>query len=222
MIKHNQDGAVNGLALSLILAVILLIASMGFGYWAYAGRQDYKNNSDAKVAVAVSKAKAAESTLKDQQFAEEQKNPLSTYNAPNTVGSLVIKYPKTWSVYIADAGSGSSTTFNAYFNPPVVPPVGDRSSVYALQVQVVGKPYSQAIGDYGTQVREGRMTATAYALPLVPKVVGTEFSGTLSDGSKVTMVILPLRSQSIELTTQGTQFISDFNNYILKNFSFSP
>jgi hypothetical protein len=55
MIKHNQDGAVNGVAVSLIFTVILLLGSLGFGFWAFSSREDYKNHSDAKSAAAAEK-----------------------------------------------------------------------------------------------------------------------------------------------------------------------
>jgi hypothetical protein len=66
-----------------------------------------------------------------------------------------------------------------------------------------------------------------YALPRVPKAVGVQISGKLpindGNGEKTgVMVILPLRSQTIKLWTEGTQYTKDFNKYILPNFSFSP
>jgi hypothetical protein len=36
------------------------------------------------------------------------------------------------------------------------------------------------------------------------------------------MVVLPLRSQTLQIETAGSQFLGDFNNNILPNFSFSP
>jgi hypothetical protein len=97
MIKRNQDGAVNGVVISLVLAVILLIGTLGFAGWAYMSRQDYKDNVDAKVSDAVVIAKQQESTAKDKQFVEKEKNPLRTYHGPDTYGGLTIAYPKTWS-----------------------------------------------------------------------------------------------------------------------------
>jgi hypothetical protein len=82
MIKHNQDGAVNGLAMSLILCVVLLLGTLGFGIWALSSRTDYKNHTDSKVHDAVTKATAQESTLKDKQFAEAEKQPLKLYQGP--------------------------------------------------------------------------------------------------------------------------------------------
>jgi hypothetical protein len=36
------------------------------------------------------------------------------------------------------------------------------------------------------------------------------------------MVVLPLRSQTVQIWTEGTQYVDDFNKLILPNFSFSP
>jgi hypothetical protein len=33
---------------------------------------------------------------------------------------------------------------------------------------------------------------------------------------------LPLRSQTVKIWTEGSQYGGDFNKYILPNFSFSP
>ncbi len=221
MIKHNQDGAVSGLALSLVLAVVLLLASMGFGYWAYSGRQDYKNHSDAKAAAAVKVAVDKESAVKDKQFAEEAKNPLKTYNGPETQGSLVIQYPKTWSGYV-DARGSSGTPVDGYFNPGVVPSINGQDSAFALHVQVLSQSYSDILQAFNDQLHQGKVTISAYSLPKVPKVVGVKVQGTLVNQKTGIVVILPLRSQTLEIETDGNQYINDFNTYILPNFSFSP
>lgn len=220
MIKHNQDGAVSGVAISLIFTVILLVAAIGFGAWSYASRQDYKENSDTKVNLAVQKAVAAESAKKDKQFKEDEKKPLRTYNGPETLGSMVIQYPKTWSGYVDTSGS----SFNVYFSPGLVPTVNDQNSIYALRIQVVNQGYAQIVQTYSTRQHSSssNYTISAYTLPKLPKVVGVEISGTFSDKKSGTIVILPLRSQTIEISTDGNQFLSDFNNYILPNLSFSP
>lgn len=222
MFKHNQDGAINGLVVSLVLAILLLFGAIGFGGWAYSSRQDYKNNTDAKVAVAVNQAKQQEGAAKDAAFAEAAKNPLKTYNGPQAYGSLVVNYPKTWSGYVDDSGNGSALV-DGYFAPGVVPAINGQSSVFALRVQVLNQAYSQSLQSFSGQLQTGQLTAKAYALPKVPKAVGVEVSGQLqSNQPSTTMVVLPLRSQTLEIYTQGTQYLNDFNNYILPNFSFSP
>ena len=223
--KHNQDGAANGLAISLILAVLLLIGALSFGVWAYMGRQDYKDNTDAKIAAAVKIAKQQESSLKDKQFQEAEKNPLKTYNGPEAYGSIAITYPKTWSAYVDDSanGSGNGALLDGYFYPGAVPSVTKQGGTFALRFQVLGQSYSQTLQTFNSlQQSDNPPQVVPYALPKVPKIVGIKVSGTLPNEKTGTMVVLPLRSQTLEIWTDGNQFASDFNNIILPNFIFSP
>lgn len=216
MIKHNQDGNV---LLTVILG-LLAVCFLAFGLWAYAGRQDYKNNVDAKVAVAVDAAKKQEDGVKDLQFAQEEKNPLKTYVGPQDYGSITIQYPKTWSGYIDQ--SGGTALLAGYFNPDVVPTVSGQSSVFALRVQVVSGSYSQVVNDLTSQQQAGKLQISPYFLPNVPKQIGIKASGTFSDTKQGTSVYLPLRDKTLIISTDGQQFLSDYNDIILKNFSFSP
>lgn len=222
MIKHNQDGAVNGVVISLVFTVLLLLGAIGFGFWAFSSRADYKDHTDAKISTAVQAATAQESTIKDKQFAEAAKNPLKTYFGPETLGSLVVNYPKTWSGYVDTASGSSGSTLDGYFAPGVVPSLTDKSSVFALHVQVINRPYAQVLESYTGQQQANKLTISAYALPKLPKIVGVEVNGSLGDQVTGTIVILPIRSQTLEIETDGTQYLADFNNNILPNFSFSP
>ncbi|HVI60760.1 MAG TPA: hypothetical protein VM535_01245 [Candidatus Saccharimonadales bacterium] len=226
MIKRNQVGAVNGLAISLVFAVLLLIGAIAFGVWAYGERQDYKNNTDGKIADAVTIAKQQESSLKDKQFQEAEKNPLKTYNGPQAYGSIVLAYPKTWSGYVADNGNGDSNGDNlmdGYFYPGVVPSVDNEGSVFALRLQVLDEPYAEAIKDIASlQHSKAPPKVTPYALPKVPQTVGVRVSGTLPNDKSGNMVVLPLRDQTFEIWTEGSQFTGDFDNIILPNLTFSP
>ncbi len=228
MIKHNQNGAANGLAISFGFAVLLLVLALGFGAWAFASRQDYKNNTDAKITAAVTAAVQKEDASKNAAFAAATKDPLATYNGPEAYGSLVINYPKTWSGYVDT--TGQSTLLDAYFAPGVVPALTAQTSVFALRVQVLNQAYAQVVQNISSQSgnQTTPATVTAYALPKVPQAVGVEVTGTLpgsNNGSGTatgTMVILPLRANTLEIWTEGTQYLSDFNTNILPNFSFSP
>lgn len=157
MTKLNQNGAVNGLAISEILTILLLLGSIGFGFWAFSGRQDYKDNVDAKVNVAVDAAVKANSAKKDKEFTEASKSPLTTYNGPESAGSMAIQFPKTWSGYVAAAGANGNN-LDVYFAPGVVPPVGDQNSIFALHVQVQSQAYPQAVQSYTSQQQSGKAT----------------------------------------------------------------
>jgi hypothetical protein len=219
---RGQSGAVSGLAISLVLSVILLLGAIGFGYWAFASRQDYKNNSDAKSAAAVKAAVAQEDIKKDKQFTEDYKKPLKTYEGPEAQGSLSISYPKTWSGYV-DTTSGGDATFAGFFHPGVVPSVNDDNSKYALYVAILNQSYSSAVTSFRNQnITDRPVTIKAYSLPKLPKVVGVKITGAISSQTDGTIIILPLRSQALEIETDGTQYLHDFNKYILPNFNFSP
>jgi len=228
MIKHNQQGAVSGVAVSLVFTILLLIAAIVFGVWAFSSRQDYKDHTDAKINAAVTVAKQNEDKVKDAQFVQEEKNPLKTWSGPEAYGSLVMAYPKTWSGYVAVASgnSSSSSPVDGYFYPGVVPSVSDQNSSFAVRVQINSQSYATIVQQLGQADAQNPRTVTPYALPKLPKVVGVKVTGSLpsNSGSQKTgvMVVLPLRSQTLEIWTEGSQFTSDFNNIILPNFSFSP
>ena len=221
MLKHNQNGAVSGLGLALALSVVLLISAMAFGGWAYTQMTDYRDNSDAKVQTAEAAAIQKESTLKDKAFAEQEKSPTKIYNGPAQYGGVHIEYPKSWSGYVDDTGKGASTV-DAYFSPGVVPSKDDQGSVFALRVEVVNRTYASVLDELSGQQKAGKLKVSAYALPKLPKIVGIQAVGQLSDETNVVMVVVPLRSQAIKIYTEGSQNVADFNKYILPKFSFSP
>lgn len=222
MIKHNQDGAVSGVGIGLVLCIVFLVVAVSFGGWAFMSRQDYKDNVDAKIADAVVIAKQEESTRKDKEFVEKEKNPLRTYNGPSAFGSIVLQYPKTWSGLV-DESPEKREVVDGYFYPNVVPSITKDSSTFAFRMQVVGQAYSDTLRSITDQQnQENAPKVTPYTLPKLPNVVGIRVVGALPNEKNGEMIVLPMRSQTLQLWTEGSQFTSDFNNIILPNFSFSP
>ncbi len=218
MIKHNQSGAVSSLIIIMTLSVILVFAII-FGVSEYSGKQHYKNDDQQLINTAVSKAVNQQIAIQDAKFAQTEQYPLNTYNGPQEYGSIVLKYPKTWSGYIDTSGDNNSL-LSLYFNPGLVPSLANQSAVYALTLQVVNQTYSQTIQAFQQQ---SGVTTVAYALPKVAKVVGVEVSGPISQNqTNETMVVLPLRTNTLEIATDGTANLAAFNNIILPNLSFSP
>lgn len=221
MIKLNQNGEVNALVLSLIFSSVMLVAAIVFGGWAYMSRQDYKSNTDAKIKDAVVIAKQEEGTKKDKQFIEKEKNPLRTYQGPSSYGSVIIKYPKTWSAYVKDSGDSSSPV-DGFFHPSYVPNADSQSNSFALRLQVVNQSYADTLNRYTSMQQSGKVTVTPYALPKIPKTVGAQIRGEIENDKQGTVVILPLRAGAVLLWSEGTQFQNDFQNIILPNVTFVP
>jgi hypothetical protein len=220
--KLNQDGAVSGVTISLVLSLVLLIASVSFGVWAFSGRQKYKNNTDQLISTAVSSAKQQQQNSDNQAFAIAEQKPLIQYLGPQQYGTISLWYPRTWSSFV-DSSGGASEPLDGYFAPGTLPSVTDDGNTnFALRIQVESTSYSDTVQDLQSEQQANQVTITAYSLPKLPKVVGIEAVGLLPDDVTGTMVVLPLRGVAVEVWTEGTAYLSQFNNDILPNLSFSP
>lgn len=220
-LHKEQRGALNALLLALIAVVLLLIVSIVFGGLAYSGKQDYKNNVDSKIAEAVSVATKKEDTKKALEYAEEAKNPLKTYNGPAAYGSLQVAYPKTWSGYVIEQNTGSNS-IDGYFSPNVVPYVSANTSSFALRVRVLGQSYASVMQTFQGTIKLQKLTASPYSFARVKSVIGTKLDGQISESKQGTMIVMPLRENTLEVWNEGTSTAADFNTYILPNLSFSP
>lgn len=220
MKRLNQQGIVDVWFLAFMLTLILFFAAAGFGFWAYAGKQDYKNNVDPKIEAAVAKAEKATTDKKDAEFLEQEKKPLRTYTGPAAYGSISISYPKTWSVY-ADETARSSSPLDASMNPGAVPGLQSGSSV-ALRVQVVSSSYADVAKSLDSQVKSGKVTVVPYVAAKVPSLTGIRVDGAIADKKEGAMIVLPLRDKTLKIWTEASQYVGDFNNIILPNLTLVP
>lgn len=208
------------LIIALSLTLLLLFAAAGFGMWAFTSRQDYKNNSDKKVAAAVQVAKEQEGKAKDAEHAEQDKSPTRTYAGPAQYGSVSIQYPKTWSAFVTESNGG--IPIDGYFHPSFVP--GTQSgTAFALRVQVVAQPYSQVARQFDPTTNKN-ITVKPYSAPKVPSVVGMRVDGQIVQSAKLvgTAIVLPVRDKTIIVSTQSVTFRGDLEKYILANLTFEP
>jgi hypothetical protein len=228
MIKHNQDGAISGLTISLVLAIVLLLAVAIFAGWAFSSRQDYKNNADVKIHAAVVATQGQDAIAQKAAIAAAIKYPYDTFNGPEQYGSISFQYPKTWSAYVSGIGVNATGMIDGFFAPGILTASTDGTEDFALRVQILGQAYNQVAQGYVAQAAgtNAQVTAAAYTLPRVPDVVGLEvvgaIPGIIPQGDTATMIILPERTNTIEIWSDGTANLSDFNNVVLKTFTFSP
>lgn len=213
MRKLNEMGS---LLLPLIIVSLLLLGALGFGYWAYAGLQDYKNNVDIKITEAVEAAEKIIAAEKESEYAEKEKSPFVTYQGPSTYGSLVITYPKTWSVYIDE---GSSAPLSGIMHPRFVP-ANDETS-YALRFEVVNKAYDTELKAFDSKVKNGQIRVSAYRAPKVDSMLGSRLEGELTNKKQGVLILLPLRDKTLKLWTEGQDYRSDFDT-LLAVFNFVP
>lgn len=219
-LRSDEKGVINTLLIPLILTIVFLLATAGFGLWAYMSRQDYKNNVDEKIRTAVGVAVKETETRKDNEFQEREKQPLATYQGPSANGSVVVKYPKTWSAYVDENGRGS-TPLDGYFHPTKVPGI-QSDAAYALRVEVVEQSFADVVKGFDSAVKQGKLKTQTYAPTNVSSIVGLRAEGEIKPRQQGIMVVVPLRDKTIKLYTQSDQFYNDFNNNVLPNFSFTP
>ncbi len=219
--KHvDTEGGSVITIVAIVLLAVMLVGAGAFGVWSYMGRQDYKNNSDQKVAVAVQsntkKVQAADAAI----YAEEAKKPLKTYVGPAEFGSLHLTYPRTWSGYVVLGNSGNA--LDGYFAPDVVPYIQAQASTFALRVQITSTSYSDILQQFSSQQKQGKVTVTPYTLAKVSGVVGSRIDGQISSNKQGSMIVLPMRDKTLKLWTESDTYMNDFNTNILPNTSFSP
>ena len=165
----------------LIVVSLLFLSALGFGVWAFAGMQDYKNNVNSKIETASAKVKQQTSVEKDKEFAEKEKNPLKRYKGPDTYGGVDIEYPKTCSAYV-EQGTGSNP-LTAYFHPNYVPGVLSGTA-YALRIQVVNSSYDKELKSLEPKVNSGKVKTTPFRAAKVPSVLGTRADGKSTQAKK--------------------------------------
>ena len=208
------------LIIALAIASVLLLGFIGFGVWAFTSRQDYKNNSDQKSAKAVAIAVQNESSKKDNEFVEKEKNPLKTYVGPEAYGSVSISYPKTWGAYVVQTDR-ASVPVDGYFHPNFVPGL-QSGTAYALRVQIMSQSYDQEMKQFDSKVKSGKVSVAPFVAKSVPGVTGARVEGEINTGQKDYMILLPLRDKTLKISTESQQFVGDFDNIILANLKFVP
>lgn len=211
----------NVLLVPVIMLSVLFLAMSGFAIWAYLGRQDYKNNADEKVATAVEVAKEETATAKDNEFIEKEKLPFDDYQGPASFGAVLIRYPKTWSAYVNEQGTGK-TPIDGYFHPKFVPSTDVKPS-YALRMQVVNSTYANELKKFDTSVKRGVVKVKPYKPEKVPTVSGVRLDGQIAPKVQGSMILVPMRDKTLKIWTEADEtYLKDFNENILPNYTFEP
>lgn len=221
MKKLNQQGDSAAFVIATIVSVMLLFFTTVFAIWAYMGRQDYKNNVDQKIDVAVNEALSDQEVLLRAEFAEESKSPYKTFVTDDSLGAFSVTYPKTWDVYVVESGQ-SNTPVQAYFSPDFVPGVSSDAS-YSLRVDVVDDTIDKVFETYSGQIGRGAVTVSTYRPANVPNAqAGYRLDGEVAQNRQGSLVLIPVRDKTVKVSTEQQDYIQDFNNIILAQISYNP
>lgn len=220
--QTKSDGKVGiGALIALVVLSLCLVGSAAFGVWAFGQRQDYKNNVEKKVATAVAANTKEVQAADAKTYAEQAQYPLKSYTGAEAYGSVTLSYPKTWSAYDG-SGTNSSAPVDFYAHPDVVPPLSADTSNFALRMQVVSQQYDTVAKQYANQIKQGKVTASAYALPNNKTVTGLRLDGQITTDKKGSLILLPLRDKTLKIWTESTTYADQFDKIILANAHFTP
>lgn len=217
MTKFNQErGIISGALIASIVLGVLVLVLGSIMIYALVAYNDQKNNVDSKIQLAQQSAREAQKNSDQKDFQEQEKNPLKEFVGPVDLGRVSFKYPKNWSVYIADDGSNSGS-YAAYLHPGEVPPVSQQNR-FALRVSVVNQSYPQVLQQYAGLVQVGKLRSSALT---ASGFNGTRFDGNFTQDIEGSVAVFKIRDKTLILATDSPTFRPDFDGKILKSLSFS-
>lgn len=213
----KKSRSMNPLLIPVVVLLVLTLALAGFGFWAYVNYVDHKNNVQEKVEAAVKESNDALQKKLENEFLEKEKEPYKVYESPGELGSVRITYPKTWSAFMDEKIRGT-VALDGYLHPGTVK--SDNSGLkYALRVEILNREYSKEVSDYQKKADKGEVKASNIQ---VSGVAGVRFDGTIEKDVQGAIILIPTRDKVLKVWTESTEYLSDYNEVILKNLSFTP
>lgn len=201
--KKDHSGLVKTIA--LVFTSLLTMVFLGLFVFMYINWNEAKTDVDGKVNLAVAEAENKLRTTLEDEFAEKEKYPYTTFAGPTDFGSLTFEFPKTWSVYVPEDASHAGD-FHAYLNPGQVNVVEDQT-VMALRVSIVNTLTDEIKEDFNDKVEDGEMTVSTTV------VNGTNvdvYTGLLDSDLRGIVCVFKIRDKTALIQTDAMLFSDDF------------
>lgn len=203
--------------LLVIIGLLLLVVGLsGLSAWLFMQYSDQKNNVDSKIAVAEAAAKKQQAEDDEIKIKAVEEEPNREFAGPEDYGRLSFKYPKNWSVYIADDATNRNA-YTAYLHPVIVPPIDSAKTRVALMVSIENRAYDRALEGYRGAVEKGELKSSSIK---VNGHTGTRFDGNLTADIRGAAAVFRVRDKTITITTQAETFKPYFDT-IIKTVTFN-
>ncbi len=216
----SEKGAANPFLIGMISFAVLAVGAAGAFFWAFTQMQDYRNNVDDKVAVAVEEAKVQQKEELQKQFNEDYKRPNLTFRSSSDFGSVTFEYPRTWSQYIAK----DTDSLEIYFHPVAVPTVNSRTP-FALRVTVTERAYDQVLRSFESKIKSGELSASTLTIGRTDSFSGYEgmrINGQFAPTINGSVVVFKIRDKTLQVFVDSQDFMKDFNDTVLPSLTFEP
>lgn len=213
--KNESSGL--GKTIAIVILSLTTAVFAGLFVWKLFDWLDASTNLDAQISDAVAAAVLANEEKMEAEFAEERKEPNTTFAGPTDYGSLTFSYPKTWSLYVsADAANGGEYT--AYMNPLEISPI-NSNSVLALRISIKNQSFDSAIATYDSYVKSGKMSSNIINVNNNTSTANI-YRGTLPNNLVGIVAVIKIRDKTAILQTDSELFSGDFDK-ILNSLTFN-
>ena len=208
--KKDVAGLIKTIA--IIILSLLAVTFIGLFIWMTVQYNDVQTDVDGQISVAVAAAKDEQAQKMEAEFLEREKYPYKTFSGPADYGQLTFEYPKTWSVYVAEAAN-TGGDFNAYFNPGQVDAVG-KDTINALRVIIRDKSFEDVTAEYQKELdrKDSGLTVEATTVNgasanrYTGKIPGTDLQGFI--------VVFKIRDKAVIMQTDSVLFQEDFDKLL--------
>ena len=205
-----------GLIKTIAIVVLSLVAVtfVGLFIWMSVQYNEAQSDVNGKIDAAVQVAVEEKAVQLEMEFSEREKYPFYTFKGPDDYGALSFKYPKTWSVYVAE-GATNGGDFRAYLNPREVNTVSN-STINALRVSILNRGFDDVAAEYQEAMEDRDANLTVESVTIgVDNVTANRYTGTIPDTEfSGYIVIFKIRDKTAILQTDSTLFAEDFNTLL--------
>ena len=213
MPKKDYSGLIKTIA--IIVLSLIAVTFIGLFIWMTIQYNDAREDVDGQINTAVNQAKDEQAMQLENEFLEREKYPFKTFAGPADYGQLTFEYPKTWSVYVAEAAT-SGGDFNAYFNPVQVDAVSDET-VNALRVTIRNAGFDEVSDEYQREMdrRDANLSMESVTIGKDNDITANRYTGTIP-GTELNgfIVIFKIRDKTAILQTDSVFFQEDFDKLL--------
>ncbi len=205
-------GGRSGGSLLPILVVLLGLGTLVFGVLTITFATKANTATKTLSAEKTASAKAAADAQKkfdDAAYIKAGESPFRAYTAPETDGSFVINFPKTWSSSVDEEAYGNQVVL--VMNPDFVRKTGGTENVVAARVTLLATPQTQYLKQYDAAVKKGTLKR---ANTIVSGQPAYDFTGTFNDKKTVRLVVVPIRDKVLLFATEDPKFATQYNEIL--------
>ncbi|MBR2725295.1 hypothetical protein IKF28_00300 [Candidatus Saccharibacteria bacterium] len=210
VVKKDISGLVKTIV--IIALSLLAVTFIGLFIWKAVECNDAQTDLNGKIEQAVAVAKEEQATKLEAEFLEREKDPYKTFSGPVDYGQLTFKYPKTWSVYVAEAAT-TGGDYAAFFNPIQVDAIG-KDTINALRVTIRDDSFDDVTAEYQKYVDDKKvpLTIESVSIGVGKKITANRYTGTIPDTELSGYIVtFKIRDKTAVLETDSVTFEGDFN-----------